>query len=222
MALRITGSCYEKEGNYLEALRQQENSLTIFNSLDDQNGVARVNENIGSIYEDLEQFEKAYYYFEKSYGYFKHTDDSAQISVLNNIGDVYRKTGKFEQAIVYSSEALNLAESLNELDEIESAHKDLSEIYYQTGEFQKAYDHLNRYDEIQNEIHSSESLLQLNTLQTTYDNREKEAEIVLLTKQNQINKANQKLLLGGTFTLILISGIFYYNLQRKRRDRNRV
>jgi tetratricopeptide (TPR) repeat protein len=222
VAMGITGSCYEKEGNYLEALREQENSLAIFSSLGDQNWEARVNENIGSIYEDLEQFDKAYYYFEKSFNYLKDSANTDKISILNNIGDVYRKTGKYEQAIVYSSKALELAEKLNEPDEMESAHKDLSEIYYETGEFQKAYDHLNRYDEIQNEIHSSESLMQLNTLQTTYDNREREAEIALLTKQNQINKANQKLLLGGTFTLVLISGIFYYNLQRKRRDRNRV
>ncbi len=218
----LMGSCYEKEGNYLKALEHQYNSLSIFKQIKNQNGLALVNENIGSIYEDLKQFDKAYTYFEKANSYFLDTKSPEQISVLNNLGDVYRKTGRYDQAIKFSTQALNLAKAYNDYDQLESAHKDLSEIYMETGEFEKAYGHLLRYDEIQNEILNAENLRQLNTLQAIYDTREKEAEIDLLTKQNQVNKANQNLLLGGTCALILISGGFYYNLQRKRKDRNKV
>ncbi len=216
------GTCYEKEGEYLKALEHQQNSVVIFDELGDHQGTAIVNENIGSIYEDLEQFDRALYYFKKSNNYYKKIEGENQISVLNNLGDIYRKTEKYQDAIEYTTNAMNLAIKYKNLSELESAYKDLSEIYVETKDFEKAYEYLHRYDEIQNEVQYSENLKQLNTLQAIYDTREKEAQIDLLTKQNQINKANQNLLLGGTFALVILSGVFYYNLQRKRTDRNRV
>lgn len=216
------GTCYEKEGDYLKALEHQKNSADIFDKLGDQLGKAMVNENIGSIYEDLEQFDRALYYFMKSNSFYKKFESENQISVLNNLGDIYRKTGKYQNAIVYTTNALNLAKEYKNLSEQESAYKDLSEIYVEIRDFEKAYRYLHRYDEIQNELQYSESLKQLYTLQAIYDTREKEAQIDLLTKQNQIKEANQNLLLGGTAALVILSGIFYFNLQRKRRDQNRV
>ncbi len=216
------GTCYEKEGEYLKALEHQQNSVLIFDKLGDQRGTAMVNENIGSIYEDLEQFDRALYYFKKSNNYYQKFESENQISVLNNLGDIYRKTGKYQEAILFTTNALKLARKFNNLREQESAYKDLSEIFVETKDFDKAYEYLHQYDEIQNGVQYSENLKQINTLQAIYDTREKEAQIDLLIKQNQINKANQNLLLGGSLALIVLSGVFYYNLQLKKRDRNRV
>lgn len=222
MAESALGTCFEKEGDYLKALEHQQKSVLIFKDLGNKHQMAIVNENIGSIYEDLNQFDKALLYFKKSDAYFQEHKSKDRISVLNNLGDIYRKTGSYQEAFEFTTKALNLAKVYKDLDEQESAYKDLSEIFVDTKDFEKAYMYFQKYDEIEKEVLSSKNLKQINTLQTVYETREKEAQIELLTKQNEITSANQNLLVGGTFAFILMSGVFYVNLQRKRRDKNRV
>lgn len=222
VAESLKGSCFEKEGKYLKALQHQEKSANIFESLGDKRQIAIVNENIGSIYEDLNQFDKALNFFKKSNAYYKDNQSKEQISVLNNIGDIFRKTDKYEEAVNFTTQALNLAKTYQDLDEQKSAYKDLSETYEMIKNFESAYHYFQKYDEIENEVIILKNLKQFNTLQTIYETREKEAQIKLLTKQNEINHANQNLLIGGTIALALLLSLLYFNLQRKRRDKNKV
>lgn len=216
------GTCFEKKGDYLKALEHQQNSVLIFKALGNNHQIAIVQENIGSIYEDLNQFERALQFFQKSNAYFQEHKSKDQISVLNNLGDVFRKTGKYNEAIKFTTKAINLSKAFNDLDELESAYKDMSKIFVDTENFEKAYMYFLNYDEVKKEALSAKNLKQINTLQSVYEIREKEAQIKLLTKQNEITSANQNLLIGGIFALILISGVLYLNIQRKRRDKYRV
>ena len=111
MSLGLLGASHEKQGEYEEALKDQKESLKLFEKLGDEGGVAMTNENIGSVYEDLEQFDLAYEYFNRAYQNLKGTGTAAEINVLNNLGDTFRKTGKYEQALEKTSMALDIAKS---------------------------------------------------------------------------------------------------------------
>lgn len=215
----LLGTCAEKEGNYLEALKHQQESLKLFEQINDKRGIAFVNENIGSIYEDLKQYETAHDHFEKALSYFKDRDDDAQISVLNNMGDMFRKTGNHTEALEYTSLALRMAVDNNNLHQQKSAHQDLSEVYAGMGDYNKAYRHLMTYDKMYKEMYETQNIKHFNVLQTAYEINEKEAQIALLKHRNETVTANRNLIMVTAMALLLLSGLLYVYFFRKRREK---
>ncbi|OED38488.1 hypothetical protein AB832_04575 [Flavobacteriaceae bacterium (ex Bugula neritina AB1)] len=221
VAKGLLGSCYEKEGAYLKALSYQKESLELFRQLKDPEGIAVVQESMGSIYEDLEQYELAYSFFEKAYTYFEKTEKTGTINVLNNLGDVNRKTGNYTSALEYTTKAYNLATLYRDMYQLRSAHKDLSKTYAFMGDYQKAFGHLLESEQINEELISSQNIHQLNTLQTVYETKQKEAQISLLLQQKKTSRAHQSLLLVSFGAILLLAGIslFYYTRKRKERSK---
>ncbi len=217
ISLGLLGASHEKQAEYEEALKDQRQSLELFQKLDDEFGVAMTNENIGSIYEDLERFDLAYEYFNRAYDYLKDYGTVEEINVLNNLGDAFRKTGRFESALEYTGKALELAKELNDLHQLESAYKDLSKNYALMGDYEEAHAHLLQAEKYNSEILKAQNYDQLNVLQTIYETNKKEAEIQLLKEQNKVSVANQNLLWVALFAIAVIFIILYYYMGRKRK-----
>ncbi|WP_299366053.1 tetratricopeptide repeat protein [Winogradskyella sp.] len=213
----LLGSVSEKQSNYEEALQYQNVSLSIFKTLNDSTGLARTNESIGSIYEDLEQYDLAYSYFLMASQYAVNSDSDLQINIINNLGDIYRKTKAYDQAIEKTQKALQLAKDNNNQTQQVSALKDLSKIYAELGDFEKAFHYLNNQSIVnENELVKNNTQL-ISAMEVLYDVKEKEAEVELLNKQNQINKVQQQvtLVLASAAFLAFVIGLLYWNKRRK-------
>ncbi len=212
----LLGASHEKQAEYPAALEDQLQSLSLFEKLKDSFGIALTNENIGSIYEDLEEYQLAHQYFEKAYAFFEGSATVEETNVLNNLGDTYRKTGDYKTALKYTAKSLVLAEELNDLHQLESAHKDLSKTYARMGDYQKAHSYLELSSKFKNQKITSQNSDQLNVLQTIFETNKKEAEIKLLKEQNKVNRANQNVLWVSLFALVVILTILYFYLGRKK------
>lgn len=213
----LLGSIAEKQTNYEQALQHQYTSLSIFESLQDSTGLAITNENIGSIYEDLEQYNIAYEYFLKAHLYAIHSDSNIQINILNNLGDAKRKTKHYDKAIYYTGRALDLAQKTENNAQIESAFKDFARTYADLGSFEKAYDYLSLQNiAIEKELKLN-NIEVVSAMEVLYEVNEKEAELQLLNKQNQINKVRQYIILVATgfIILVLILGFIYWKKRRR-------
>lgn len=213
----LLGVCAEKQGNYMEGLDFQRKSLAIYQSVKDQRGVSMAQEHMGSIYEDLGQFELAFDHFEKAYAYFRDKPQRATANLLNNLGDVRRKQGRFEEALVLTRQALDLAMELRDPHQLASAHKDLSKTYAAMGEFEKAYDHFNQADDYKGEALQLQNATQLNVLQTMYETDKKESEIRLLREQNDMNQANQRMLGISAAAMVGLFLVAMVLITRKKR-----
>nr|WP_297786322.1 tetratricopeptide repeat protein [uncultured Allomuricauda sp.] len=222
VSLGLLGASHEKQGEYEDALQDQRRSLELFQKLGDVHGVAITNENIGSIYEDLEEFGLAYEYFKKAYEQLKGLRTTEEINVLNNIGDSFRKRSDYPPALEYTTKALELAKELNDLHQLESAHKDLSKTYALMGTYKEAHAHLLLAEEYNSEMLKSQNTDQLNVLQTIYETNKKEAEIQLLKEQNKVSVANQNLLWVALFAIAVIFIILYYYLGKKRKAKLKI
>ncbi len=212
----LLGSCYEKKGAYLKALQYQKESLKLFTKLKDYEGVARTHEHIGSIYEDLKQYDLAYEYFKKSDTFFADINAIDRISVLNNLGDVHRKKHKYQEALMYTQKAYDLSTHFQDLYQLQSAHKDLSKTYKLMGNYEESLNHLLESERINEELTKSQNVNQLNTLQTIYETKQKEAQINLLLQQKKVSQAHQNLLLMGLGAAVLIAVILLLHYRKKR------
>lgn len=222
ISLGLLGASHEKQAEYEEALRDQRKSLELFQKLGDDFGVAMTNENIGSIYEDLEQFNRAYEYFNKAYDYLEGSRTPEETNVLNNLGDAFRKRGDYEPGLEFTTMALELAKELNDLHQLESAYKDLSKNYALMGNYKAAHVHLLLAEKYNSDMLTAQNYDQLNVLQTIYETNKKEAEIQLLKEQNKVSVANQNLLWVALFAVAVIFIILYFYTGRKRKAKLKI
>jgi tetratricopeptide (TPR) repeat protein len=216
ISIALLGSVAEKQGNYKKALEHQNISLSIFQSLNDSTGLASTYENIGSIYEDLDQFDFAYQYFKKAQTFAKNSDTNLQINILNNLGDVNRKTGNYYKALNYTKQAFQSAEQTGNTSQMGSALKDFARTHAALGHFAKAYEFLNRQSIVNEEELRRNNSEIVSALQVLYEVKEKEAEVQLLNNQNQINKVRQYIILivSGAIILSLALGLLYWKKRR--------
>lgn len=222
ISLGLLGASHEKQAEYEEALKDQRKSLELFQKLGDDFGVAMTNENIGSIYEDLEQFNRAYEYFNTAYDYLEGSRTAEEVNVLNNLGDAFRKRGDYQPGLEFTTMALDLAKELNDLHQLESAYKDLSKNYALMGNYKEAHAHLLLAEKYNSEMLTAQNYDQLNVLQTIYETNKKEAEIQLLKEQNKVSVANQNLLWVALFSVAVIFIILYFYMGKKRKARLKI
>ena len=217
------GHYYEKLGDSKKAIEFQHKSLQLYNqNKAGGDEVATIYDNLGSIYEDLANYDSAYYYFQKSY----HENElsgrlSNQVINLNNIGDIYRKTGFLEQAIIFADSALSLAKNHNLTYQVRSAYKDLSKIYALKEDFKHAYVYLDSALTIYTEIFSSKSAQRISQLQSLYESQRKEEQIALLEKEQLLNK-KLRLALISVLILVLIAAGVLFRYQRLKLKNNKL
>ncbi|QCR24357.1 tetratricopeptide repeat protein [Pontibacter sp. SGAir0037] len=215
------GRLYEKRQQYVLALEYQQKALNLYEQLQDKQGTATILENIGSILEDKEEYQEALRYFNKSVRLSEAAADSLAIIVgLNNIGDIYRKTGRYALAIETTRQALQLATRLGDRYQISSAHKDLSQEYSLTGNYKAAYEHLETFRRLHDELYSQETTQQIALLQSLFNVEQKNNEIQILEKQQQLNNLIKITLTGGIVLMALL-GLVLFSRQRLKIQRNK-
>lgn len=217
LAFSLLGENAEKRGEYETALDFENKSLAFLNTKTDAIEIAVVHENIGSIYEDLEQFDKAYVFFTKAYQLLKGSQSKQEANVLNNLGDVYRKRGELKKGIPFTNLSLILAQKLNDNHLLESGHKDLAKAYALLSNYQKAYEHKLLADEYNQKAIANENKNLVNLLQADYKINQKENQIKILQEQNKVSQANQKTLLILAIALLFVMAVVYVYYQKKRK-----
>ncbi|TGD59770.1 tetratricopeptide repeat protein [Flavobacterium humi] len=215
-ALSLLGANYEKQGEYLKALESESRSLHYLSVKANKFEVAKVYENIGSIYEDLLQFEKASQFFHKSYAIVKATNTRQEANVLNNLGDIHRKKENLDSAIVVTNQALQLSLELKDNHLLESAHKDLAKSFALKGDYKKAYTYRIEAEKFKELALLNENKKQVNLLLTDFEIDKKESQIKILEAQNKSGKTQLLLALVLSASVIIILLILYLSIRKKR------
>lgn len=221
IAKSYLGACFEKQKLYKEALQLQDESLILYTDLNSDNGLCIVHENIGSIYEDLEQYDLALEHFNKALKYHGEQVDSRKANIYNNLGDVYRKTKVFDLGAEFSSKALETAKLCGDLHEQASSFKDLAENYQLLGELDKALTYLEQFIILDKENQQLQSTNQATALQIVYDTKEKEAQIKILVQKSKVDSAQKIMLIASIISGVLLVLLWYlYILKKKKQTRN--
>ncbi|WP_194766634.1 tetratricopeptide repeat protein [Tamlana sp. I1] len=218
----LLGGVSEKLGDYDKALSYQYLSLDIFKTLNDSTGLAITNENIGSIYEDLEDYDKAYTYFKKAYDYESKESSDLKINILNNLGDVNRKQGLYKKSLDYTQDALKRARRTQNIEQEESALKDMARTYAEMKDYQEAYGYLFKQNVLNDEAFKRRNADLVSAMQVLYHVKEREAELSLLNKQNQINKTRQIAILIASFAMFLVFVVWLVYLKKRKRQEQKI
>jgi len=180
--------------------------------------MAKIYENMGSIFEDLERYDSSWFYFTHSLELYEQAvEEVASIEVVNNLGDIYRKTGRYREAIVQTGKALALAEKTNDLYEKGAAYRDLGKAYDLMHQEDSAYHYLELSRRATIDIYSKENTRQTAFLSVLFDIDKKNDEIVRLENARNITII-VTVSVVVVVTLLVVLGWMMARRQRERME----
>ncbi len=131
LALKFAGIANFTKSNYLESINNWEQAKAIFDSLNDKAGVANIQSNIGNVYMNQGDDNKALEYFFSALKTGEEINDSLRMcSSLNNIAVVYQnKRNTWSKARSFYLRSLTIAELINEKAVFAASTTGLGEYY---------------------------------------------------------------------------------------------
>lgn len=149
-ASRNIAVIYYAMGDYKSATENYLNALKYYDLEQDTAGLVVINNNLGAIYDRLQDYENALTYFFEASDLLNRMQPDEQVSlrrasVFNNIGNVYQTNGDISSAAQYYEKALSIAQEAG-IGRVEGiALNNLGKLYLvDIGDYDKAIEYLNK------------------------------------------------------------------------------
>lgn len=183
-------------------------------------------------YDELEKVTNADYAYNAFEGFFLATaeafehlnaDDSAivfynkayDLALQRNVprdmtaprlkmGEIYLKQRKYETAAPLLLKSLQDAVATQNMNAITNSNKLLSQLYAETGSFEKAYNYLKQYNIAQDSIEGIEKKKYLKDIETKYETEKKEQQLKLQTAETRQERIWKYILAAALLLLLVI------------------
>jgi serine phosphatase RsbU (regulator of sigma subunit) len=215
------GNFYLDKKNYKEALLSYFKALNAREKSDDKRGLAETFNNIGNAYFQEKNTEQALVYQLKSFNLYKKIGDKKGIvEACGGVGNSYGEKNDLPNAIHYYDQMLGLAMELNFKEGIRDTYRNFAALYKKQKQFEKALKYTNLYNEIKDSILNTDNFKQVTELNTRYETDKKEKEILLLTKDQELNTKiirQQQLVRWGLIGGVILLFISIFSIYRRYR-----
>lgn len=221
------GEAYELSGHADSALHHYETSLTLNRKAGSALGIALCYNSIGTIHQKKHEYDQALSYFEQAIQLLRSTGDKYHLIIsLQSASKVWMDKKQYQTASVFLDEANQLAREINAKYFMKEGFLMLSEIRKVTGKYQEALHFLNLSHQYSDSIFNEENQRYLINIQTKYETAQKEQQIALLNRENELKNARlnyQKLVIwsGSGLTAMLALFSWFFIRQRRKRQQQR-
>ena len=155
----------------------------------------------------------------------KGANDDVKLACYTSVGKFYLLTKQYAKARLYMEKALSLSPAVGSLMRTADIQLLLFKVDSSQANLSAAITHYQAYKVLNDSVFNANESKQIASLQIQYDTKKKEQNIVLLTKQNQLQQASlrqEKLLrnalLGGAVLLSLLLVVSYNRYRAKQRS----
>jgi signal transduction histidine kinase len=147
-------------------------------------------------------------------------------SSLNRTGRIYTELGSYDKAISFFRRSLEIADAIDIKPGRRDVYRNLADLHYRTGDFKKAYEYQQHFNQVKDSLFHEEMMKQISELQIRYETEKKEQEIVTLNKDKELQRAqilHQKMVKNtviiGSILLLIFVGVLLINYRQKVRTR---
>ncbi len=213
-ALNNLGNTYLAMGEDYRAIGFYKKAIKIFDKI--EHSEFDPYSNIGNAYFQRGELERARKYYELSLQTsIAKKDIVGQAFAYHNLSTLLIDQGKKKEALQLELKALSNAQNVINKPLLKDIHLSLANLYYSQGNIEEAYDNRVLYDAYRNDIVNETSSKKLADLEVTFHMLEKEKEIALIKKENEVNKlrvSNTKtiVIIAIMGAIILLGGIIIY------------
>lgn len=216
---------YNSKGEHMMALSYHLRALRIWEKTNDKVGMVVTYNNIGNNYHKSGHFEAALMYKVKAYDLAVEIGDKKNLAyACEGIAILNTERKNYPVALSYCRKMLNLSTELNNKKLIQLAYDDFASLYKEMGNFKEAFAYKELYNNMKDSLLGLESRRQISELNTKYETEKRAKEILLLTKEKELNaqiiKQQQFVrwgLIAGLVVLLVMSvGIYRRYLFKQR------
>ncbi|MDB4292774.1 tetratricopeptide repeat protein [Maribacter sp.] len=226
MGLQNIGNVHGVNKQYEKSINYYKQALDFITPLNHSYEKAMILGNLGGAYTGLNQHHVALEYHLKAHEIRKTLSNKRTLAYgLANIGTSFMKLKRFPEAQKNIDDGLNLAMEIGSKSLIAQIFDLKAKLGTEKGDFKMAYDNIKTSYRWKDSIFNEKTNLQINELQTKYETAQKDKEITVLTKENQLQEANsqkeatlRKALYGGLISLVIIAGLIFYSMRQRLRN----
>jgi tetratricopeptide (TPR) repeat protein len=182
--------------------------------------------NIGHAYFLHGELNRSLSYYERSLENNKNMGNiNGQAYAYHNMAIIYQTRNNSAKALALDKKALNAAEQVLNKALLRDIHRNLADIYDRLGKMELAYKHLQLFISFQELLLNEENSDKLAQMETTYLLMEKDKQLALISKENELNKLkanNTKTIIITSImgTMLVLAALFVlYTIRRQRAER---
>ncbi|MEO8088014.1 MAG: tetratricopeptide repeat protein [Bacteroidota bacterium] len=224
--LNNIGIIYFYKKDFDNALKYLFKALETNEQVGNKSNISNSYDYLANVFSEQKKFDKAIEYEFKSLHLSEQLDDNSIIGNYTSLGAIYMKMKEYGKAKEYLNKSLILAKKTEDESQQRDAYKALSQNYELMNDFKSAYTNLMEYMKVNDSISFEETRKKTAALtadlEMKYNSEKKENEIVILTKDKELQNSEIKkqtliknAFIGGLALLILLS-VFIYNTIRTR------
>lgn len=212
---------------YDEAKTYFEKTILLQKERNDRIGLVKSYNNIGLLYNELENYELALDYHLQALEMYKEMDYKKGLALAHlNIGLDQYGLNQHLKAIDHYEQSAEIASSFDFPETRVKAFKSLAAVYAAIAQYDSAYHYAQLFKEHSDSLNMAVNDTQVAELQTKYETEQKEKQIALLSKDNQIaalqlRRTRNLNYAGGlsTFLAILLAYFLFQNYKHRRSAR---
>lgn len=229
MAFVELATIYFSRKNYALATENCLLAFSIFEKLNNPEGLGRASNTLGTIYREKNEFNTASSYFNQSLIYYESIGDLRQIaSVYHNVATVFYAQKRYQNALHYLNRSLELSKIYGPESQVYNTYRVMSNVYRDLGQTRKALEYMNVYVDYMdssateqatgkiaelNELYRAEQRDRLILSQAdSLERQRQEKELTSTQLENVQLKSNfQKYVILVIILLVVLSGVIIYN-----------
>ena len=220
------GYILKGNGELDKALDAYQRSLTIHRKLELKRDIAINLLNIGSLYFDQGKYNLALSNYQESLEVAEAIPNKrSMIDARHGIANVYAKKENYQQAILLLNKCLKEAHEQKSPKQIRNLYKSISGVHEAMGHYKDALSTRIKYENWKDTLINEAHLTQINKLKMQHETVEKEKQISLLTRENEIaaleadrQKTLNILLLAGILLICIIAVLLIYQARLRLRN----
>lgn len=179
--------------------------------------------NLGNIYFRQNNYPKAIDYYMKALAIEKENNNKlGMLNLVTNLGIAYAKSKQPTFAARYLSEAERLSTELQAYTTLPTIHKASADNFANQGKFKEAYQMQVKYDEARERIYGEESSRNIAQMEMVMDFQEKEKELEILKREDEIKTLELRnsrlfiiLVILGVLVVLALVNLFYLDRKKK-------
>lgn len=178
-------------GDSVNSKKYLQSTLKYYLNNKDYSGLSKLYSELGHLYYDHDKFEDSFKKFKQAEKFAILTNNSMSlIRIYNNIGLCFWELGSKDSAIFYLQKSINLSYKVGVKNTLPSNYENLSAVFEDKKEYEKALYFHKKYSSLNDSINSSEKTRIIKSINEKYEGEKKEAEISNLETQRNFTIAS--------------------------------
>lgn len=211
LGITALGNTWASLKEYEKAVEYISESIALAEEMKDDEELAWASLNYGHILGILKRFKEAKFYLDQAYDLsFILGNKLLTAYALEQTSDIQLSQGNLSEALSSLDKSYNIFLELGQTNSIKSTTKKYAEIYFQQRKFEKYKEYTDKYISLKDSLYSNEMMEAMSNLKQDFEIHqiERENQIALLTKDQELTKANNYFTMSITCAAIIISLLF--------------